>query len=430
MKKPTRTMEALMVLALIAMGTTGCTDECYSQFGDRDCREYQDQRRCGGEDEINAIQACRLDSDSGCYVWDEGESCGDRQLCTTVVGNDVECLCQNECIEDGASTCSENVISACNADADGCLVATEDNCGVRDLVCQWNDADQQHRCCRTDCQLGDRQCNGNILEWCALDSATGCGEWAQYRNCSSRGGCEVTGGEAACAIELECDVNCRIGATRCQANTIQVCEADGDGCPSWSNGTTCAGDLPFCTTDDAGTRCEGSCSHACSAGATRCNDSVIQNCEVGAGGCRGWVDGPDCAPETCEMVAGSAECSGGGCSDECGSEGASCNDLGTILTLCERNSLTGCLELNVQDCTASGGTCVGGMPGVPAACSGGGCDECGPAGVTQCNGNVIETCTMIECLTWIPGVNCADTPGNGCYPPTPTQPARCGPIAP
>ncbi len=69
--------------------------------------------------ERDMVQACVLDSASGCYLWTEEVICTGNQQCDPVMG---ECRCFDECSHAGASTCEDDVIYRCTADDQGCLI--------------------------------------------------------------------------------------------------------------------------------------------------------------------------------------------------------------------------------------------------------------------------------------------------------------------
>jgi hypothetical protein len=324
---------ALVAASLLGLLLAGCPDECYQEFGDRDCRFSQGQTRCGIGENLNSVEECQLDSGSGCHLWTESEACDGSLRCDPVEG---ACVCRNECSHIEGSTCVDNVIYVCEQDSQGCFIETSDDCGGRDLSCQMG-AEGRHQCCRSDCQPGQGQCNGRVIEWCLIDE-TGCAEWTAYRDCSMVGEtCEETDGGVGCTNTLDCDFGCWAGETRCVGDTVEHCVEDPVGCPRWELGTNCAESGQTCVSSAEGTWCSGSCTNACALGDAQCDGDVAQICVAGVGGCTEWQDGVDCAASGQSCLDG--ECTGGGCA-EC--------ILGE----------TQCADRIIQRCVAIAGDCT------------------------------------------------------------------------
>lgn|GEM_PF-5307670 len=112
-----------------------------------------------------------------------------------------------------------------------------------------------------------------------------------------------------------CDSPCEAGDVRCQADGVQTCEADTDGCTGWSAAVACPGDAPFCSLGRCGTTCVDECSESV------CDGDVYRDC--------GQFDGDDCldlaADQSCES---SDPCETGACTaDGCKFTALVCDDV-------------------------------------------------------------------------------------------------------
>jgi hypothetical protein len=105
------------------------------------------------------------------------------------------------------------------------------------------------------------------------------------------------------------------GALQCSSDegAVEICEADAQGCLQWAVETPCDG-AQVCSSEGGEPAC--ACEDACDEGATQCDGDVVQTCEANADDCLVWADGTDCADEggTCEVADGEAACVAG-CED-------------------------------------------------------------------------------------------------------------------
>jgi hypothetical protein len=251
---------------------------------------------------------------------------------------------------------------------------------------------------------GELQCSSDdgAVEVCEAD-AQGCLGWAPETECSASQACSTAGGEPSCACSDECDD----GATQCDGEVIQTCEADGDGCLAWTDGTDCADDGQAC--DDAGGEavCVAACDDSCPAdGDTRCAADVIETCGAGEDGCLAWTAGTDCdaSGQACDATSGDAVCVDV-CVDQCATEGAATCE-GTVITTCEMGD-DGCLDLVPgTDCATDADYCdaSGGAP-TCGTCE----NSCDAADATRCAGDVLMTCVADAhgCLDWDVTTDCA-----------------------
>jgi hypothetical protein len=106
----------------------------------------------------------------------------------------------------------------------------------------------------------------------------------------------------------ECDTD---GATRCDSNRVQTCQAGSGGCLAWQETEDCSETSATCSIGGGTATCVTGCSDTCPAdGDQQCGGTVIQTCGTGAGGCLEWLDGTDCADDgqTCDDSGATPVC--------------------------------------------------------------------------------------------------------------------------
>ena len=227
------------------------------------------------------------------------------------------------------------------------------------------------------------------------------------------GVCEA--GETAADCPADCSV--------CQGGQCGTCgngqlEA-GEACDGPNlGGQTCAtagffGGALSCADDctlDTTSCCNNDCA---SQSETRCNGQTAESCNLDAGGCLTWSTIADCAAlgQNCTTTPGAATCTGS-CTDACPKSGdTQCNS--DVVETCSQGS-SGCLEwTQTKDCAAENKSCD--ATGGTAKC--GACaDQC-TWGQKQCSGNVIQTCLQGTggCTEWSTTEDCAAI-GQLCQP--------------
>lgn len=150
------------------------------------------------------------------------------------------------------------------------------------------------------------------------------------------------------------------GEKKCSADntSVLVCDKNDKGCQVWVLSEDCQEKGAMCA--DAGDKpqCVDDCMNKCDTqGKTRCNGTVIQKCQTSQSGCLDWADDKDCADtsEYCDDSGDSATCTSD-CPDPCDATGMSRCD-GDVLETCtvlDQNCSSWIFD---QDCAATGGTC-------------------------------------------------------------------------
>ncbi|MBU1068347.1 hypothetical protein KJ975_02160 [Myxococcota bacterium] len=149
-----------------------------------------------------------------------------------------------------------------------------------------------------------------------------------------------------------CAGSCTAGHQQCAENVVQTCMA-GDPCPTWGNTVNCTETSATCTVNDVDhtASCVANCTDECASGESTCVNNEVHACGT-SGGCMTFSLDQDCA-----------------LTDQ----------------VCEYNAL------------AQEATCV-------TSCVPG----CTTEGVDQCNGTIIESCTLVAgCLQWVTETDCA-----------------------
>ncbi len=186
-----------------------------------------------------------------------------------------------------------------------------------------------------------------------------------------------------------CTDACTNGAKECSGNGYRTCSKGSNGCTSWSAVTACGSDQKC-----SGGACVAAqtCTDACTNGAKECSGNGYRTCSKGSNGCTSWSavtpcgDGKTCTNNTCVDV----------CKNECSKGEVVCNAAGTGYKAC--NSSGACLVWSAEVSCGEGFICEGGKcleKGV--ACE----NEC-TAGMTECIGNGVRSCTKnaVGCDVW------------------------------
>ncbi len=266
--------------------------------------------------------------------------------------------------------------------------------------------------CTDECEvLDEARCYGSVIEVC-VEAEDGCNAWTAQTHCEDAGQfCDDSGDAPACVFE------CTGGCTteddmQCHGSVIETCSVGSDGCLDWAPGTDCGDTGQFC--DDTGTdaTCVDECMDEClPVDATQCSGTVIETCAVGSDGCTDWVAGTDCSDtgEACEDGSGTAACYTP-CTSDCDTELDSQCTTADWVQMCLFDE-DGCLYwTDVVDCTAPGYYCDDSTG--EALCISPCEDECDTEGVTACESDMIQTCTLNvfdDCLYWIGGTDCTGT---------------------
>lgn len=273
-------------------------------------------------------------------------------------------------------------------------------------------------CCKHECgNPGITQCNGNLVESCNL-TAAGCRLWVPASNCSDTGQtCVENLLSATCS---GCIAGCpQDGATHCNGNVVETCQADTAGCLAWSPGTDCAVTGQSCDASGGTAQCSGQCVSQCALGTKQCSGAAVQSCYDAGGGCLLWKTDADCASvgAVCDPTLKACVSA---CATPCTTEGQQ-TCLGNSVNTCTK-ATTGCLGwAPTQDCSGagSGWLCKPG-PSQTASCEPPCSDPCTTAGATQCKFNAIQTCVSAggTCLEWQSTSTCPS--GQTCGTPTGT----------
>ncbi len=218
-------------------------------------------------------------------------------------------------------------------------------------------------------------------------------------------GCGGGGGDSCTD---ECEV---LDETRCYGSVIEVCGEGEDGCMVWTAQTHCEDTGQFCDDSGEAPACVFECSDECDTdGATQCHGSVIETCTVGSDECLDWVSGTDCSDtgQFCDDMSGDAMCADE-CSDECIPVDATQCD-GTVIETCTVGG-DGCTDwVAGTDCNDTGEMC--GIMGGAAACYSDCTDECDTVGATQCStSDMVQYCLEASdgCNYWEDVYDCTTT---------------------
>jgi cysteine-rich repeat protein len=268
----------------------------------------------------------------------------------------------NACSEAGAS-CSGNTLVTCAKNDDGCLVSARTNCTRGGT--NFCDSTKSPPACAVDpcaaladgCETEGRSCSGTTLVTCTKN-ADGC-MVATRQNCADVSGKNACGGDP---VECRYD-NCRDEEGRPKADVCATpndscageywvhCVPDADGCPiatrtdctqeSGKNKCDAAADPPACGFDP----CRG-VTNCLNAGKT-CDGVKLIDCAPNADGCL-LKSTTDCTQNqtmslTCDASGGTPVCTT--CNDAAGCAGKAEGD-----TLCDGNVFQKCSDTDGDTC--------------------------------------------------------------------------------
>jgi hypothetical protein len=228
--------------------------------------------------------------------------------------------------------------------------------------------------------------------------------------CSSLG---YEGGTLSCTASCTFDASaCTGGQDDCGNGTID----DGEDCDSGDlDGWTCEdegfdGGTLACDDENCEFDVSGCCYSTCAVeGETQCDENVVETCALGDNGCLYWEDTTDCENDglICVEENDAASCEEL-CTDTCPGEGVEQCD-GDVVQICTMN-LNGCVEwADATDCANTNQICE--EDGDTASCVYDCTDECQAVDVMQCNGDVLEICAMggDGCLDWVTEQDCTQS---------------------
>lgn len=199
-------------------------------------------------------------------------------------------------------------------------MAPSDMSGDMVVADMGGDMTQQDMGCRSDCEVGERRCSlsgRNILS-CERDNLTGCNTFEVEMPCAAETVCEMRDGAPACGQPGPCvgvpimQRCARVGATRCKDDGgLEVCqgdESDEQSCLQWTDGQCVEGQ----SCDAATGACV--CENTCVEGQQRCGASGPERCEADGNGCLSWTASMACsASQSCQETNNGPTC----CEDAC-----------------------------------------------------------------------------------------------------------------
>ncbi len=460
---------SIALLALLAVGTSGCNGECLPGFVkiQNQCVPYDAvkglcsgvcaERTCGDDGCGGSCGECKGDTPycvvgncaAECTPACEGKVCGDdgcNKTCGTCKGDDVCSPSGKACVPKGFT---------CGAQFYGDGQVCDCGCGVADPDCD-NPALQVAGCLAKGATCdASSQCQGGGTWTCdelayddGLSCDCGCGapdpdcthETLPITGCAKGQVCDIAG---ACAASA-CTPNCTgksCGPNGCGAS----CGDCPDTAPFCTGAGTCAVScVPSCNGKSCGDNgCGGSCGN-CAAG-QGCDGGVCQalpaqvscagHCGVdassGCGCAASCIDANDCCVDAeaacgCFPKCTNLECGDNGCGGSCGScdAGETCAVTGVcVIDLCSPDPCSG-----HGTCQPSDGTCTCSAGYAGAACNSCRSDYTGyPTCVLSlcdafsCNGH--GTCTpatgACACAPGFMGTDCETCTGAGVYPACP-----------
>jgi len=217
---------------------------------------------CAGD----TIVTCAPNAD-GCLLTTVVEDCATSNATCSDSGTAPMCLgCSDDAacagMSDGDSFCTDDTAVTCNANAAGCLIATDDDCGAVGRICDtvsgdagcFDDCTDDVRC--TGGSAGDTSCDTDDLLTCTVVPG-GC-LVASVHNCGIFGGtCTDTASPAVCTPGVCSDhalcAGRSDGDSFCDGDFLNTCNTGGDGCLDLTQvgcgpGTCDATGTPVCTT--------------------------------------------------------------------------------------------------------------------------------------------------------------------------------------
>ena len=224
-----------------------CIDECTSN-----CYREND-KKCLGD----MVQICI--KEGNCLKWKNQNSCSGGNIC-----DNGECVssCSDQCSEN-EKRCIGDIVEICknNFDTDSCLEWGKlEGCDKRGESCGNGECSPS---CIDECdELGDIECDGNLVKICQKSQTTECYELVTSRECTngkicSRGTC----------MSSTCVSTCNTyGDLSCEGINVAICTNDTDGCLSTTVVESCSSD-DYCA---AGRCIEKNAGKVCNAGTKIC----------------------------------------------------------------------------------------------------------------------------------------------------------------
>ena len=416
-------LSTLLATSIVLAGC-GDSDDDEGQTTPNPCKNVSNSCETLGERMCStdgaSVLVCQADT-NGCSVWSTERSCGQHAACV-----DGDCACNDECDTTGAQRCTEDVLETCSSDAIGCEYwETTTDCAATQQTCV--ESGGQAQCeggCTSSCTTeGDLRCDADLLQVCN-SNADGCLYWETSEDCTANvpaQECDDSGATPACVST--CSDSCPAeNDVHCNGDSIETCTMGANGCLAWETTTDCSANAPAQTCDESGgtPQCADACQDACPAeDDLQCNGDNIETCTMGANGCLAWETTTDCSAntpaQTCDDSGATPVCADT-CQDACPTENdVQCN--GDIIETCTVGT-NGCLAWETTtDCSTNtpAQTCddSGATPVCADTCQ----DACPTENDVQCNGDIIETCTVGAngCLAWETTTDCsANSPAQTC----------------
>jgi hypothetical protein len=247
-------------------------------------------------------EAVRICGESGC--WSPVQPCPMTETCSNGICGSQPGMCQDACQANQVVCVNESEFQPCEQQPNGCMDFSSASACPEGMLCNSNQGCQSAACTDEACTIGQTRCNGNSIQVCEPD-AVGCAVWGTRIGCGSEEICE----NGRC--ETRCTDDCSPSERRCGANNeIQICELQG-ACPFWVTERTCpsnqscltGGTCGECMPGDTDTRVCGNCGQQ------------QRTCNTGL-----WSNWSDCSSQGVCMTGSQRICGNCGiqvCSDQC-----------------------------------------------------------------------------------------------------------------
>jgi|GEM_PF-6309503 len=260
------------------------------------------------------IVTCAANAD-GCLVQTLDQNCaatnqvcddsGAAPICVDASCDDAACVGAS----DGDRFCDGDGLVTCNADTDGCLIATTADCTATGQICDdtvgaagcYDNCSDDTRC--TGASEGDTSCDSDTLLTCVTVPG-GC-LVAEAANCALFGDvCDDSGSPAVCAAgTCNDDALCAgrtDGESWCDGDFLNTCNAGGDGCldltqESCGPGTCVDTGTPACTTP-------ATTGEDCANAYVVTNSTTFTNADITA-----FADDLEFTDSSCQMRTGTSD---------------------------------------------------------------------------------------------------------------------------
>lgn len=271
--------------------------------------------------DVSGVRSCELNTQTGCRAFGAPSACGGGLVCS---GGACLATCSDQCTAGTKQCSSSGSVVECKALATGCTDWVVDQACPQGQACSGG-ACVAASSCTDQCTNGASRCtSGGQVQTC-VRLASGCTDWSFPAMCGGNMTCALpatscsapppcTLGEVRCSsaspMVETCDAtgrwvatqscpqacsmgqctagaSCTAGAVRCNANSVEVCNASGS---AWLFREAC---VVGCN--------QGQCTDPCTGGARRCNGSTVETCSDGG---TSWM--VSALPD-----AGSPQCSNG-----------------------------------------------------------------------------------------------------------------------